>query len=94
MNHIYGTISHGTMRPEDLIPSFLYALEYITGKEYSGIRRELDTTDFDEPDHFADIDWMLETLFEELDNVAPEGHYFGAHVGDGADFGFWPAEEF
>lgn len=28
-------------------------------------------------------------LMESLDNLAPEGYRFGAHEGDGADFGWW-----
>jgi hypothetical protein len=37
----------------------------------------------------TDIEW----LFDSLNSLAPEGFYFGAHHGDGADFGFWPSEE-
>jgi hypothetical protein len=36
---------------------------------------------------------LLERLFDEMQTIAPEGHYFGAHEGDGSDFGFWPAEQ-
>jgi len=35
----------------------------------------------------------LEWLFDTLNSYAPDGFYFGAHHGDGADFGFWLNEE-
>ncbi len=33
----------------------------------------------------------LETLTDLLNEIAPPYTYFGAHDGDGADFGFWPS---
>ena len=30
-----------------------------------------------------------EDMWDAMQEIAPEGHYFGAHVGDGADYGFW-----
>tara|TARA_R100000664_G_C2756766_1_gene144734 strand:- start:3131 stop:3484 length:354 start_codon:yes stop_codon:yes gene_type:complete len=35
----------------------------------------------------------LELLFDYLDQCAGPDSYFGAHVGDGSDFGFWATEE-
>jgi len=35
----------------------------------------------------------IEFLFDALNGYAPVGCYFGAHFGDGSDFGFWPCED-
>lgn len=40
-----------------------------------------------------EANFLLEELFDYLNDIAPEGCYFGAHPGDGSDFGFWEAEE-
>lgn len=36
------------------------------------------------------IDFLNE-LYDLLNEHAPDGCYFGAHEGDGSDFGFWEA---
>lgn len=37
---------------------------------------------------------VLEELHNELNGFVPHGAYFGAHPGDGADFGYWLDECF
>lgn len=39
-----------------------------------------------------DGQYVLQELFEVMNSYAPEGYYFGTHIGDGADFGYWKIE--
>ena len=36
---------------------------------------------------------LLDALFDTLDAYSPEDYYFGAHPGDGSDFGFWKMDK-
>ncbi len=85
-----GSVSSGTMRPEDLIPEFLYVLGQHDRTACDALEEEYR----DVVDGEADMDgeaagWCLEALFEALGEVAPPYAIFGAHEGDGADYGFW-----
>ena len=96
-NHNIGSVSSGTMRPEDLIPSFLYTLQH--QKPLRREHRKLVTaiTKAMEADGYFDSDDCsddLDGLFTALDEYSPEGFYFGAHCGDGADYGWWLSESF
>lgn len=91
-----GTVSHGTLREEDLIPKFAAILEDEDSERYNYWRAEFPNcanlafymTTYDERSY------ALEQLFEDLDILAHNvGMYFGASEGDGADFGFWPYYE-
>ena len=87
-----GTIIHGTHRPEDLIPALLSILETSDVKRHQHnvkvIKSNMEADDYYESE---ESEWDLnEILFDDLNDLAPEGHYFGAHEGDGSDFGFWP----
>ncbi len=84
-----GSVSSGTMRPEDLIPEFLYVLGQADKPAHDALVEEYeDVLDSDDPD-MEQQDYALEALFNALDQVAPPYCYFGAHEGDGADYGFW-----
>jgi hypothetical protein len=105
-----GTISEGTLKPEDLVPRFAEALairldeldaeQQARGRSKSGeLHRALQDLEqvelrIDAPDYYdsEDADEDLDWLQELLAHFAPPGHWFGAHPGDGADFGFWPLD--
>jgi hypothetical protein len=95
VDHItLGSVSHGTMRAEDLIPAFLSeirSIEQAAGaallSQTSGLAAELIEYDTEQADE------ILQELADALDQAAPFGYVFGAHPGDGSDFGFWIAED-
>ena len=87
-----GSVSRGTTRECDLIPEFLWEL-----KQQSPLHREhrrlvgdiesrMEADDYYESD---DAVYDLEALFDALGAYAPDFMYFGAHPGDGSDYGFW-----
>lgn len=104
----FGTVSHGTLRNEDLVNAF--------SSELSRICDSIENADFDkyglgmkecldlgkligraelyaevaEDADLADAEFPNE-LIDALDRFAPPYGYFGAHEGDGSDFGFWPS---
>lgn len=82
-----GSVSSGTMRPEDLIPCFASLLRNL---DIADAHHELimDANAIEDygSDDAAEI---LSELFAVLNDYAPEDCYFGAHEGDGADYGFW-----
>lgn len=102
------TIIRATLRLEDLIPAFILALSdcledhslncdslacvkthgYIQGM-LGKIERRAENAGYFES---TVCTWDLEYLYEKLNEFAPEGCYFGAHSGDGSDFGFWEFE--
>jgi len=81
------TISHGTMRPEDLIPEFLEVLEELNPEISESAKRWNELAIQEVQSQF------LSELFDLLNEEAPEGFYFGSHPGDGSDYGFWQMEE-
>jgi hypothetical protein len=85
-----GTVIHGTMRREDLIPAFLEELKSISEEMYDAYLRNYPNYSTDESFmNSEDADCMLQDLFDELDSYAPKGMMFNSHPGDGSDYGFW-----
>lgn len=83
----FGSVSTATMRPEDLIPAFVWKLErLVDGDEHKDLIAEANAIeDYDS----EQADEVLTELFDALDEAAPQYGYFGANEGDGADYGFW-----
>jgi hypothetical protein len=84
-----GTVSHGTLRSEDLIEAFTPVLRDLDPKKLERIQRE-------NPNVFesdARAQTVVIEMFDALDRVAPEGYYFGSIEGDGSDFGFWEVND-
>jgi hypothetical protein len=96
-----GTISHGTLRVQDLLRSFAEAYkQYCADEDFfreSLIERanmfadHIDLHPDGDVRNFETADMILEDLMGALNEVAFGLQcYFGAHDGDASDFGFWP----
>ena len=85
----FGSVSCGTLRPEDLIPAFADVLESLDANgAYAALVREAgESMDIDAQDS------ILDDLRDALESFAPPYGYFGTLEGDGADFGFWPSHD-
>lgn len=97
-----GTLISGTHRPQDLIPALakeLYALQLANGLEHDAGETESTLATYgdlpdDSPLWEQDfIPELIDTLMDLLSAFAPVGHYFGAHPGDGSDFGYWMKDD-
>lgn len=96
-----GTVSEGTMRPQDLLPAIMDVLKEYHPEAYqlviSTIFSEFDATYIElcgDKDHpvwtFETMSWIInEVAWDAMNEIAPVGYYFGAHPGDGVDYGFW-----
>ena len=97
-----GTLIHGTHRNEDLIPAFMSELFRNDHQK----ARKIWTSSLNLLKALCDQKAGIETnwwdseeateicmeLQDALQDYAPEGHYFGSHIGDGSDFGYWNDE--
>ncbi len=99
-NNNIGSVSHATMRPEDLIPRFISELQSQKPlhREHRKLIREIKRNQrtMKNPAYYDNeqVSWDLDALFDALDQYAPAYFYFGAHPGDGSDYGYWLDESF
>jgi hypothetical protein len=88
-----GSISTGTLRTEDLLPKFAHALLAIVtdNEQYElemvedALNGRIKRTGIDTRTAVG----LLDDIQDSLNQYCPPFVYFGAHPGDGADFGFW-----
>ena len=89
------SISHGTMRTQDLIPAFLDVIR--DTPEYVPVRKASPAAAMEDKEaggwNSEGAEGLLESLVDTLDSYSPEGYYFGAHLGDGSDYGFWKMDK-
>ena len=83
------TVSSGTLLAEDLIKAFI---DYIPEKHYAYDDLYAEYTNLGNYEN-EEANYLLEDLFFVLNQLAPEGYYFGSHPGAEACFGFWEVEE-
>ena len=100
-----GSVSHGTLRTEDLLEAFASELLHHIQRNANAWssdagRKERDrltdlaqaaaeVTDYDSEEAAE----LVTELCDALQEFAPPDVAFGAHEGDGADFGYWPMED-
>lgn len=90
----FGSISSGTLRSEDLVPAFAAEIKRLRGALPLALSREVRAFNAGkyDTDHGCDVE-LVNELCDALQEYAPDYGYFGAHPGDGADFGFWLSED-
>jgi len=86
------SVSHGTLREDDLIAAFGKFIIEAAGAGLIGNEYVLRITGdliniITEPEEKIEI--LNNNIFDLMDEISPDGCYFGAHPGDGSDFGWW-----
>jgi hypothetical protein len=101
----WGTVSHGTLRSQDLLQSFSSVLaehepDSPLIKEAETLAEKLNSYQSNMVDWQANAEAeeyaseLVNTLQDKLNEIASRfGGYFGTTEGDGSDFGFWQLEE-
>jgi len=100
-----GSVSHGTLIPADLAEAFYHEADAIGGHiDFGSLEArnswwdrlgEIGDTlyphdDGSMCDDEETVSECVDELQDLLSEIAPPYMYFGAHEGDGSDFGFWP----
>jgi hypothetical protein len=95
---VQGTVSHGTLRAEDLLPAYLETFYKLVPPEdraaFDGQWRpdavlERACAEGAGTDELEELDELLDDLQRRINDALPEGWYFGCLEGDGSDIGVW-----
>lgn len=92
------SVSWGTMREEDLIPKFEAVIDSVEEGLYDRPEAVDKLLNEDGPrltdqEWYEVADYLNETLWNLMQEIAPKGTYFGSSEGDGSDYGFWSCED-
>lgn len=96
-----GSVSHGTLKEEDLIHATLAELIKVNPSAHDKIFQDTDyqqilwwCKEFDSVPAGSEetAQWLIDEAIDALNEVAPEGYYFGSHEGDSSDLGWWEHE--
>ena len=108
LNKWLGSVSEGTLKAEDLIPTYLSVLEGLveeTSDQYKAddfsklqgkLLRRMKEEFAEATDLWYDTNEAIEfqcELADAINDHCASGVYFGSHEGDGACIGFWLGED-
>lgn len=85
-----GSISTGTLRPQDLASAFVNYALYLGIDLPEGMENDVEAIVNDVFEH--DAAEVLVALGDLIDEALPTFLYFGTHEGDGADWGVWAVD--
>ena len=90
-------VDYASLRSQDLLPAFLECLigidQDFIAETYCEIPYEAQFDDLHEFWGSENCVWIMECVEDRLNEYVPEGYYFGAHPGNGSDFGVWRYED-
>lgn len=95
------SISKGTLIPKDLVCAIkAFNNGYIRNLELEALIEEYESFEEETLDdktksylNEVNLNEIVQEIFDALNELSPEGYYFGAHPGNGSDFGFWEITE-
>ena len=103
-SELLGSVSHGTMVSSDLIESFSPILRQYNPAAFAAmesdlaiLEKSLEDTGYGmryNSEKSRELASMVlnEDMFNAMQEIAPQGFYFGSHPGDGSDYGFWQVD--